>query len=204
MSDQSAPPPAWLSSDEIAPLHVGAVQRKPEWSFQAWLHRFLERVVLPPCEIRGFDKASIAYAQIGPRMMALGRGLKDGSPDHEAVQGNPLVLVKFECKHGDGVPTPAQIATAIAYERCGVTVARRCRTIADALCALRTAGVRLHPNADNLAVEYQARVDAALRELAARKSGAAPKKKRASGKPRAARVKPSRIRAAHLAGVWRA
>ena len=148
-------------------------QRKPEWSFQANLHHFLERVVLPPCEVRGFDKASAAFASIATRMMAQGRGVKDGTPDHFVVQGDPLRLVWFECKAATGASTPAQIGTANAYERCGITCARDCRTIGHALDALIRAGVRLHPNAPNIAVEYQARVDASLRELKA----AAPRKR---------------------------
>lgn len=191
MPDDTTPSPPWLDLGEIAPAkrRPGATQRKPEWSFQAWLHRFLECVVLSPCEVRGFDKASAAFARIETRMMAMGRGVKDGSPDHEVVQGFPLVVVKFECKAGTGQPTPAQIGTANAYERCGVTVARECRSIHQALDALRRGGVRLHGNADNLAVHYQAEVEAALRTLELRKVPGAAKKK---GSSRPFRPKPSR------------
>jgi hypothetical protein len=171
----------------------GALQRKPEWSFQAWLHRFLNRAVLQPCEIRGIDKAGAAR-NVNSWSMAVGRGVKDGTPDHEVVQGNPLVVVKIECKHGDGGSTAAQEGTATAYERCGVTVIRDCRTMQQALRGLRLAGTRLHANADNLAVEYQARADAALRELELRKGE--PRKK-GSSKPRAARPTRGQVSAGH-------
>jgi hypothetical protein len=169
MSD-TAPAPAFQTLAELnARHHVGATQTKPEWSFQAWLHRFLEKAVLPPYEIRGFDKAGAAYARIQTRMAAQGRGIKDGTPDHFVVQGSPLRMVLIECKAGSGEASDAQKATATAYERCGATVARECRTIREALVALRVGGIRLHANADNLAAEYQERVDAALRALMAKK-----------------------------------
>jgi hypothetical protein len=145
-----------------------ATQRKPEWSLQAWQHKFLEKVVLPPCEIRGFDVASAAMASPATRLAQLGRGVKPGSFDHLVVQGDPLVVVGFEWKAGRNTSRDAQDATADAYERCGVAAIRDCRTVRQALDGLRRAGIRLHGNADNIALEYQARVDAALRELAAR------------------------------------
>ena len=163
-------------------------QRKPEWVFQAWLSRFLDHVVLPPCEIRGFDVASAAMASPATRFAQAGRGIKAGSPDHEVVQGNPTIIVKLELKAGHGTSTDAQISTADSYERCGVPVIRDCRTVRQALNGIRAAGVRLHGNADNIAVEYQARVDAGLAALQAGKG-----KPRKASKPRD-RTPKSRIR----------
>lgn len=158
-----------------------ARQRTPEHCRQAWLHRFLEAVVRPPCEIRGVDNAHAAQSRIGTRMMTIGRGVKAGTPDHWVFQGNPLVVVALEVKH-ETKPSPAQIGTADALERARVYVVRECRTIADALAGLRNAGVRLFGNADAAAVYYQAQMDGALREmaLAAPKKAAAPRQKRDS------------------------
>lgn len=73
-----------------------ATQRTPEHCRQAHLHRFLERVVLPPCEIRGIDQANAAKAHIGSRMAAIGRGCASGTADHWVFQGNPLVVVPID------------------------------------------------------------------------------------------------------------
>lgn len=162
-----------------------STQRTPEHCRQAWLHHFLERVVLPPCEIRGIDQANAAKAFVGSRMSAIGRGCKSGTADHWVFQGNPTVVVPIEIKHNTK-PTDAQIGTANALSRCGLYVIRECRTTHEALLGLVNAGVRLHANAMNLAVEYQARMDAGLRELAA-----GPKK---ASKPRPQRDSSSRTR----------
>lgn len=166
----------------------GGLQRKPEWSFQSWMDRLLDKIVLYPREIRGFDKAG-AQRWVGAWSMAVARGVKDGTGDHLVVQGDPVRLLWIECK-GETCATPAQVGTADAYERCGVMTVRECRTMAQVVAGLRVAGVRLHGNTDNLVVEYQERADAALRELKLRKGEPAPKKKRAS-RPRPA-VRPSR------------
>ena len=58
MSDHSAPPsPAWLSSDEIAP-QKRARRRTPEWSFQSWVDRLIDRIVVAPMFVTGLDHAS--------------------------------------------------------------------------------------------------------------------------------------------------
>lgn len=153
---------------------------------QSHLHRFLERVVLPPCEIRGIDQANAAKAHIGSRMAAIGRGCASGTADHWVFQGNPLVVVPIEVKHQTKA-TPAQTGTANAMERCGIQTIRECRTTHEALAGLVRSGVRLHANAANLAVEYQERMDAGLRELAL-----APKQKRPA-RPRAAKAPAARV-----------
>jgi hypothetical protein len=155
---------------------VSAIQRKPEWIRQAELFRFLERVLLPPCEVRCIDQANAAMANMNTRMMALGRGCKPGTSDVMLWQGEPAVMAAIEVKH-EGSERAGQGAFAEALERCGFHAVRECRTTAEALAGLRHAGFRLHGNADNLAVEYQARIEAGLRELAARKGGAGPKRK---------------------------
>lgn len=173
-----------------------ATQRKPEWSFQAWLHRYLEAVVLEPKDIRGFDISSAAMASAPTRFAAMARGCKPGTPDHWVFQGD-RVVVAMECKAGRGVATDAQKATANALERCGITVVRECRTISDALDGLRRAGARVQENAELLAVVYQEHVDAALREIIA--SGG---RKRAPGRARTTKAPASRIAQAHRAGLW--
>lgn len=151
-----------------------ATQKKPEWEIQAWLYRFAERILLPPFEVRCVDHAGAVMANMSTRMMALGRGLKPGFPDMMIWQGEPLLMLPVEIKH-EGSERPGQTAFAEAMLRCGSPVARECRKAAELVDALRRAGFRLHANADNLAAEYQARIDAGLRELAATRS--APKKR---------------------------
>lgn len=173
------------------------LQRKPEHSFQAWLHKFLEAVVLEPRDIRGFDKAgSVRSAQGWGASIA--RGILDGTPDHQVLQGPDRRHAVFELKSKDGKARDAQIATADAYEACGVTVVRDCRIIAAALAGLRAAGIRLSANADTVARVYQEHVDASERARAA----AAPVK-RAASKPRAPRVSAAQIKRGHKVGLWR-
>lgn len=170
-------------------------QRKPEWVRQVWVCHYLERVVLPPLEVRSIDQASAAMASQSTRLMARARFVKSGTPDIWCWQGNPFVSVAIEVKHLS-TTSDAQRATARALRACGVHVVEECRTTHQALSGLRSAGMRLHANADNLAVEYQERMEAGLRELAEHK----PAKKRAT---RAERPTPGRVARMHKTGIWR-
>lgn len=175
------------------------LQRKPEHSLQAWLHKFLESIVLEPREIRGIDKAGAAR-NVRAWSAAVARGVKDGTPDVLCVQGDPVRLLWVECKRPDGKgrPSDAQIATANSYEACGVPIVRECVSIHQALDGLRAAGIRVSANADTVAAVYQAHVDASERQRAA----AAPVKR--ANKPRASRVSAAQIKRGHKVGLWRA
>lgn len=185
--------------DTDAPVRrmAGALQRKPEWSFQANMHHLLDKIVLFPREIRGIDKSGKHQANPNTREMMKGRGVKSGTADHLIVQGHPIRILWVECK-SDTDTSAAQDGTADSYERCGVMTVRECRTMAQLVQGLRNAGFRLHGNADNLAVEYQARADAALRELTLRKGE--PRKKKASKSRPFTDSRPSR-RALRVAAV---
>lgn len=188
MSD-TVPAPAFLDDiDGGEPLHVSGgmagaprrgVQRKPEWVRQAEFFRFLERVLLPPCEVRSIDQANAAMAHINTRMMALGRGCKPGTSDMMVWQGAPSLMVPIEVKH-EGKERAGQTAFAAAMERCGFPVIRECRTTYQLHAGLLAAGFRLHGNTTNLAREYQERIEAGLRQLALLKSGSVKKPKRAA------------------------
>lgn len=158
---------------------AGARQKKPEWTRQAWLHRFLDRVVFHPREIRGIDQSGAHQKNMATRQMAIGRGCKPGTSDHFVWQGEPSVMCCIEVKH-EGGERVSQAAFRTSLARCGFLVVPECRTTAEALAGLREAGMRLHPNAEALAVEYQARMDAALAQF----GKSAPKKKRAVSRPR--------------------
>ncbi len=172
-------------------------QKKPEHCRQSWIHHFLDKVILPPRDIRAIDHAGKDMGQFGTRMAALGRGLKPGTPDHLVIQGRPLVVVGIEVKHNTGA-SGTQTATADAWEACGAVVGRECRTTHDVLATLRRAGMRLHENADNLAVEYQVRMEVGLAELA----GGVRKKGRSA--PRQQKAPARTIARLHKAGWWRA
>lgn len=173
-------------------------QRKPEWSFQAWLDKFLHAVVLEPREIRGIDASGAHQANPATRHMAIARGCRPGTPDVLVCQGNPVRVLWIECKRPDGKGTTsdAQTATAASYAACGVPTVEDCRTIAQALDGLRAAGIRVSANTDTVARVYAEHVAASERARAA----AAPVK-RAAGKPRV-RVPAAVIRRAHKARLW--
>lgn len=174
------------------------LQRKPEWSFQAWADKFLHAVVLEPREIRGFDKAGAARS-VQAWAAAKARGIKDGSGDHLVTQGGPLRLMWVECKRpdGKGKPSDAQLATADAYAKCDVPTVFA-HNIHQILDGLRSAGIRVSANAGTVACVYQEHVNASERTREA-----AVLVKRSTSKPRAPRATPAQIKRAHKAGVWR-
>lgn len=165
-------------------------RRSPEHTFQAWVDRFLDRVVLPPMFTTGIDHAATDMAHIGRRSALQGRGVRFGLPDVYVCQA-PRTSVWLELKRGS-VVSSTQAGVHVAMERAGQDVAV-CHTMLQVLLALRAAGFDLHQNANALAAEYEARVEA--RECA-------PATPRKSGRPYAAKPSASRIAAAHKAGVW--
>lgn len=164
-----------------------------EHALQAWVDRFIDRVVLPPMFTSAIDVAARDMASIGRRSALQGRGLKFGLPDVFVAQHRAWDLTCWlELKRGAPV-TAQQEATHNAMRAAGQRVSV-CRSMADVLRALRHFGFELHENADALALEYEIRVDTG--EHASR----TPK---APAKPRARRATPGQIARAHAAGVWR-
>jgi hypothetical protein len=171
-----------------------ATQRKPEYVRQVWIAHFLERALLPFCEVRSVDAANRDMANISTRMMALGRFVKPGTSDILVWQ-EPRLFMGIEVKH-EGKETDAQRAFAVIMQRVGFHVARECRSMADVLTGLRAAGMRLHANAENLAVEYEERMQAGLRELASKA------KPRAASKPYVPRPTRTQIARVRATGIW--
>ena len=161
-------PPAWVDMEEIAPTQRRApVQR--EASFQVWTERFINVVVAPPMMshanvIEHKDMRNVARVS---KLKA--RGAKFGWPDHYVCQslGTHTRSLHIELKRGSSVSeNQNNIHRELRAAGQHVSV---CRTIHEVLQALRDAGFALHGNADNLAAEYEARVDAAYPKKAARK-----------------------------------
>ena len=164
-------------------------QKRPEHVRQAWIHRFLNAVVLEPREIRGIDQAGKHQAAIGTRMAIIGRGCAPGTPDHWVFQGNPFTVLAIEIKHETSGTGPQQ-ATARSLRRCGVFVLEDCRTIAQVADALEQAGIRVSHSMRLIIPVYQEQMDAGLRELA-------------GGKKKPARSGPPRVRtSARKAQAW--
>jgi len=164
-------------------------RRTPEHTFQSWADRLIDRIVLPPMFVTGIDHASQTTDNARARMA--GRGIKFGLPDMFVAQrdGHLLHSVWLELKRGTSL-SAAQVGVHVAMRAAGLHV-WTCRTMADVVASLRDAGVALHPNADNLAVEYEERAKA--RE-------AAPRTPRAY-KPRPVRPTAAQVQRARAAGV---
>jgi len=189
MSDVS-PPPAWLSSDEIAPKKRVHVQR--EAAFQSMVDRFLDRVVLQPFLTTGINHEN--ELTDNARARARGRGVKGGVPDIYVCQGSSKTLW-IECKWGSNRPSDAQNVFRDSLIMCGIS-AEFCWTMFDVLAALRGARFALHANADNLAHEYQIRAEVAVAKAEAKAH--APRK---AGKPRAKKLSSAHIR--RVTGILR-
>jgi len=174
------------------------LQRKPEWSLQAWLDKFLHAVVLEPREIRGIDQSGAHQANDNARLMAIARGCRPGTADVLVCQGSPTRVLWIECKRpdGQGHASPAQTAAADAYAACGIPTVRECVSIAQALDGLRSAGIRVSDNADVVARVYAEHVAASERERAA---GVA---KRKVAAPRAMRASAAQIKRGHKVRLW--
>jgi hypothetical protein len=158
-----------------------------EAAFQAICDRFIDRVVLPPFWTTGINHEN--EASDNARARARGRGVKPGVFDIYVCQ-YPARSVWLECKWGPNKPSDAQRAVYAALSLCGIARAF-CWSINDVLAALAVAGFRLHGNAENLAAEYQARAEAAVREAEVKAS-----RPRKVGKPRAIKPTPAQVRRA--------
>lgn len=145
----------------------------PEHSFQAWVDRLIDRIVLPPMFVTGIDHASQMTDNARARMA--GRGIKFGMPDVFVAQqrigyivGTPHHLSAWlELKRGSGLSEHQK-----GVHRAMIAAGQRvfvCRSMSDVVAALKEVGFSLHLNADNLATEYEARVSG--REKAPRKPG---------------------------------
>jgi hypothetical protein len=132
------------------------VQR--EHIFQAVVDRFLDRVVLPPMWTTGINHEN--ELTDNARARARGRGVKGGVFDIYICQARGMSLW-LECKWGSNKPSDAQQTVWRQLTACGIS-AGYCWSINDVLNGLRFAGFSLHSNAENLAVEYQARAEAAV------------------------------------------
>lgn len=146
-----------------------------EWRFQSFADRFIDRVVLPPFFTTGIDHAS--NTTDNARARARGRGIKPGIADIYTIQGNPPCTLWLELKRGSSV-SEAQAIVHHAMAECEV-LAFVARNIKDVLSALQLAGFRLHGNAANIAIEIEAKLDAADRAAAIKRpsSGRARAKK---------------------------
>lgn len=156
------PPPAFMDPAEIG---VGRrrPRRNPEHVLQAWVDRFIDKVVLPDTFTSGIDHAGQATDNQRARMA--GRGVKFGLPDVFVAQRlNGARCCWIELKRGSAL-TVRQEGVHLALARAGQSVAV-CRSIFDVLLALRAFGFVLHGNADNIAAEYEARVKAKEGEAA--------------------------------------
>ena len=170
----------------------GHVQR--EQAFQGIVDRFLDRVVTPPFWTTGINHEN--ELTDNARARARGRGVKPGVPDVYVCQA-PGRSTWIELKWGDNPPSDAQVSVHAILTLCGVARAYAWN-VPDVLAALRAAGFALHGNADNLAVEYQARAEAAVRKAEGRAS-----KPTSQRKPWAAKPSAARVRRAIKAGVWK-
>ena len=128
-----------------------------EHILQAWVDRFIDRVVLPPMFTSGIDVAARDMATVQRRGALSGRGVKFGLPDLFVCQA-PGAILWLELKRGSRV-TSSQSGVHNAMRSAGqdVLVAH---TVGDVLRWLLHCGFRLHANAHNLAIEYEERVKA--------------------------------------------
>ena len=159
--------------------------RSPEHRLQAWTDRLLDRVVLPPMWTTAIDHAH--QTTDNARARARGRGVKSGIPDVYVCQGEPTRSAWIELKRGRNSTSGAQDDVHAALAACGLPVSTA-YDLAEVLSALRAAGFRLHPNADNICAELTARLDASDREARAAPKSYVAKKPRAP-KPTAAAVR---------------
>lgn len=157
---------------EDPPTRRAHVQR--EQAFQGVVDRFLDRVVTPPFWTTGINHEN--ELTDNARSRARGRGVKGGVPDVYVCQAGGR-SAWIELKWGNNKPSDAQKAVHDELERCGIPRGYAW-SILYVLRILREADFVLHGNADNLAAEYQARAEAAVRK--AEKLGAKSKATRKS------------------------
>lgn len=168
----------------------------PEHRAQVFAHKFMEKVIREPRFIHAIDHASVKTDNA--RSRAAAAGIVFGFPDYQILQRQPaeLIVLHIEFKAGSNGADQRQVGVHQALARIG-SHTEVCRTIPEVLRTLQRAGIWLHGNADNLAVEYQARLEGADRKAKVR----GPRK--ASGKPREPRATAGQIARVHKSGYWR-
>lgn len=188
---------------ERAPIKLD----QPEHRFSHWVNALLERIVLEPAWYTAVDHSGpVGQKGETPDQRRIKRlrweqrqrmmGIKPSQLDWPAVvQFDPetfavAAICWIELKRGDNDPTPGQEVTIRLLRERG-QIAEPAWDIADVLAILRRARFRLHGNADNIAVEIAAKLDAADRT--ARAKIAAPRKPKA-GKPRAPKPTLTQVR----------
>ena len=165
-----------------------AKSRKLEHGFSHWVDHFFDRVILEPGWWTAIDHSGESIGRDPQKQMRWreaqkAMGIKPSHLDWYAVQFDavaphrPTAIVWIELKVGSNDATDGQGVTIRLLQERG-QVADVAYTIPACLALLRRAGFRLHANADNIAAEVQARVEAARQ--------APSKKRRASraAKPR--------------------
>lgn len=189
----SAPAPAYLADEDVYTRPPRShVQR--EHAFQRVAIAFIRRVVLPPMWVTAICHEN--ELTDNARARAKARGVQPGVPDLYVCQA-PGRSVWIELKWGVNRPSAAQKAVAAALGECEIPRGFAW-SIFDVLEILkRCASLSSHANADNLAVEFQHRAEAAV----ARAEINAGKSPRGKSRPRTRKVPPSRIAAARRAGV---
>lgn len=150
---------------------------KPEARLQAWGDRFIDRVVLPPMFTTAIEHGSQETAgNVRRSAQFMARGGKFGLPDTIVMQGaapgtkntweHCRAICFIEYKRGSGKLSTRQEGIHEALRRVGVLV-HVARSIDDVFDALRGSSFDLHPNAKNIAIEYEERLMASDRKNAA-------------------------------------
>ncbi len=124
------------------------------------------------------------------------RGIKPSHLDGYVYGRESGEMVHIELKYGDGRLTTGEESTMAALNVQGIANVC-CWTVLEVYAFLKTTRLRLHGNADNIAVEIEARWRAA--DELVRGKDAAPKKKRAPAKAKEA--KPTSAKLRKFAGV---
>lgn len=156
MSDFSTEPNA-----PVARVHVAR-----EAAFQKVAVEFIRKVVDAPMWLTAIMHEN--ELTDNARARAKARGLMPGVPDLYVCQ-QPNRSVWLELKWGTNQPSDAQRIVGMALVTCRIYHGF-CWTMRDVFDALRHSGFALHGNADNIAIEYQVRAEAAVEraELTAR------------------------------------
>lgn len=157
LANDLAPPPAW--QDE-APRKDPRVHVQREHHFQPVAIAFINRVMVQPYWVTAICHEN--ELTDNQRARAKKRGVQKGVHDVYVCQ-RPRRSCWTELKWGNNQPSDAQIGVGNKLDECEIPRGFAW-SIHDVLLRLREAAFDLHPNADNLAVEYQARAEAAVRE----------------------------------------
>ena len=173
------------------PVTRSHVQREQE--FQKVAVIFIRKAMLPPMWL-----TAIAHENEmtdNARARAKARGVQPGVFDVHVYQA-PKLVCHIELKWGKNKPSDAQLHVAEELWKCGIPRGFAW-SMHDVLRELRAADMRLHGNADNMCIEYQARAEAAVATAEMKAS-----RPRSSTRMRVKRATAAQIKRAHAAGVW--